>query len=177
MKKLQIVLIAGILTITPFTFTEAQNGHAGLSKTSLMLASISRVGELTNVLKKVDRAGFKAMKDFTSSFKDASNVKWFAGDNIISASFIKDGIKNSVLYDKNGNYIRNIKNYDESKMPADIRELVKRSEYFDNNIVQAFEIQERNLLYYIVYMEDKKTFNQVVVNDGEITLFKTFKKE
>src|SRR5215471_3465143 len=99
MKKLQIILIAGILTIAPFSFTEAQNGQGGLSTTPLMLASNSLVGELNSVLKKVDKAGFKAMKDFTTNFKDASNVKWFAGDNMFYASFIKDGIKNSVLYD------------------------------------------------------------------------------
>src|SRR4051812_44831979 len=102
MKRLQVILFVGILAVAPFTFIKAQNSHAGSSTTPLMLASNSRAGELNSVLKKVDKAGFKAMKDFTTNFKDASDVKWCAGNDIIFASFHSGGINTHVMYSKNG---------------------------------------------------------------------------
>jgi len=174
MKKTKIILIAGLLMIAPFTFTRAQSFHADSAP---VLASKLQPGQVKSVLDMQNKAGFNAMKDVSARFTSTSDVKWFVANNAIFATVINDGIKNSVLYDKRGHWLRTIKNYDESKMPADIRETVKRSKYFDDSITQVFEIQEGTMLVYLVSLEDKKTLNQVVVYDGEVSRFKTFSKQ
>jgi len=174
MKKTKIILIAGLLIIAPFAFTRAQSFHADSAP---VLASKLQPGKVRSMLDMQNKAGFKAMKDISARFTNTSDVKWFVVNNAIFATVIDDGIKNSILYDKRGHWVRTIRNYDESKMPADIRETVKRSKYFDDSITQVFEIQEGNILFYLVSLEDKKTFKQVVVYDGEVTLFKAFSKQ
>src|ERR1700759_3682567 len=134
MKKLKKILVVGILASVPFAFTQAQNSQSAMSKTALLVNSNSGKKELSSAFNMQNKAGFKAMKDIAARFKNASDPEWFVGNKIISASVIKDGIKNSVFYDKNGRWIETIKNYNESGMPVDVRELVKRSEYFDYNI-------------------------------------------
>jgi len=173
MKKLKNNLLAALLIITPFTFTTAQNDYASSSKRPLF-TSDSQVKMVYNVLMMENKSGVRAMKDLSKRFTDMSSASWFVGSDIISASFIKDGIKCSVYYDKSGRWFRTIKSYNETRMPQNIRELVKRSEYFDSNILYVWEVQEGGFLYYVIHLQDKKTVNEVLVYDDEIRLLKTY---
>jgi hypothetical protein len=173
MKKLKNNLLIALLIIAPFTFTKAQNDYAGSSKRPLF-TSDSQVKMLYNTIMLENKSGVRAMKDLSKRFTDPSSAKWFVGSKIISASFIKDEIKYSVSYDKNGHWIRTIKSYNETRMQENIRELVKRSKYFDNDISYVWEVQEGSFLYYVIHLQDKKTVNEIVVYDEEITLFNTF---
>jgi hypothetical protein len=103
-----------------------------------------------------NKSGVRAMKDLAARFTNASVANWFAGNNVISASLIENGIKNSILYNKKERWLKIIKSYDETKMPANIRELVKRSKYFDSDILYVWEVQEWDLLYYVVHLRIKK---------------------
>ncbi len=174
MKNLKNILFAAILISAPFTFIKAQKDYADASKKPVLFTSASQVRELYNAIAMENKSGVRAMKDLATRFKNGSDVKWFAGDNLISATVIKDGIKSSVLYTKNGRWFRTTKSYNESSMPADIRELVKRSEYFDSNILYVWEVQERDVLYYVVHLQNENTVNEIVVYNGEITLLKKY---
>jgi len=173
MKKLKNNLIIGLLIITPFTFTKAQS-YTGSSATPSLFASYSNTRELYNAIEMENKSGVRAMKDLAARFTNASVANWFEGNNVISASVIENGIKNSVLYDKKGRWLRTIKSYDETKMPADIRELVRRSKYFDSDILYVWEVQKWDSLYYVVHLQNKKTVNEIVVYDNEITLLKSY---
>jgi len=173
MKKLKKNLLIALLIIAPFTFTKAQNDYASSLKRPLF-TSDSQVKKLYNAIIMENKSGVRAMKDFSKRFTDLSDVKWFAGSNIISASFANDQIKYSVSYNKHGRWIKTIKSYDETKMSPNIRELVKRSKYFDSNILYVWEVQEVSFLYYVIYLQDKKTVNEIVVYDNEITPFITY---
>ena len=60
--------------------------------------------------------------------------------------------------------------YDETKMDADLRRLV-RSNYYDHNIVIVTEVIRNNQLYYLVKMENEKEYLTLKVTDEEMTVF------
>lgn len=62
---------------------------------------------------KVARANFKAANDFAKSYQHVTEVKWDAEPTLIIASFNNDNLWSKVVYDKKGNRIYAIENYQE----------------------------------------------------------------
>lgn len=176
MKKLQISLVGAFLIASAFMSVQARNAYYESSTMPVLSASKKPVKELSTEVIMQTKAGARAIQDIGRRYKNIGDVKWFADNQIISASFNKDGAKVSVLYNKNGRWVRDQKNYEENKMPADVRELIKRSVYFDSKINYINEIHEGSDMFYIIYLEDQKAFSVVVVYDGEIELYEKIDK-
>ncbi len=63
-------------------------------------------------------------------------------------------------------------------MPGDIRDIVKR-EYYDYEITSVQEIEtidSYGIPTYIVHLEDNNNIKLIRVRDGEMALYKEFKK-
>ncbi len=179
MKKLQIILIAAIL------FTTASNTNAQLLSAKLPAeeksfetnSSVNAANAHSSASVMINKAGIRAVKNFRSQFKNREDAKWFANEETISAYFNGDGIRNVVTYTSAGNFLRHMKMYDESKMPSDIHELVKRSIFYNYAITGVQEILEGDILFYVVHLENDKSFKQVTVYDGEVNLLTDIKKQ
>jgi hypothetical protein len=111
-----------------------------------------------------------AVRDFTKNFKNATDVKWVKNENGASVYFSIDGIKMRSSYNAKGKKEYTLKYYDESKLPADIRHLV-RSTYYDYRIAIATEVVRNQQTSYLVKMENDKEFMTIKVDDGDLSVF------
>ncbi len=120
----------------------------------------------------------KAVKDFKKSYKMVSNENWYKGSDCFNAQFTLNGITNLIYYNKKGQWAGSLKVYSEDKMPGDIRDIVKR-EYYDYEITSVQEIEtidSYGIPTYIVHLEDNNNIKLIRVRDGEMALYKEFKK-
>ena len=108
----------------------------------------------------------KAMRDFMKSFKGAQSVQWYKVPDGTMAYFTNYGIKTRVSYDNKGNWMYNMRSYDEINLPREIRAQVK-SVYYDYSITWVNEITKRQQTTYIVHMQDKKSWKTIKVCEGE----------
>ena len=115
----------------------------------------------------------KAIKDFARSFKNA-NEKWYQVENQFVAMFTLDDVSYQVAYDKKGNWLHTIRTYDETKLPRDIRHMVK-SIYYDYDITQVQEVEmpysienPSSAPVYIIHLDGKTDFINLRVCDGEM---------
>ena len=82
----------------------------------------------------------KAIRNFARFYKSISDEKWYEIPDALMATFTIKDIDYRDDYDKKGNWLHTMRTYDENKLPADIRHLVKSS-YYDYNIMFVQEIE------------------------------------
>jgi len=118
----------------------------------------------------------RAVKDLERRFKNAFTENWYKVPDGFVADFALYDIRHQVAYDKKGNWLYTIRNYDETNLPADIRHLVK-STYYDYNIFLVHEIEKpSHSLTYIIHLEGKTSWINLRVFDGELEEWQKFKK-
>ncbi len=110
----------------------------------------------------------KAASDFKKRFGNPEGTLWFSDKNGLTSYFKVEGFTDNVCYDKKGNWMYSMILYNESKLPKDVRAIVK-SVYYDMTIKLVEEVQVRDAKVYVVHLEDETTIRIVKVNDqGEM---------
>lgn len=117
----------------------------------------------------------RAIKDFKKSFKLPADEKWYKIETGFIVKFIQDGIQHRVDYDKKGHWIATTRYYSEKQLPKDVRSQVK-SVYYDYTITCVQEFTFTGHHVYLVNMEDEKTILIIRISDGEMDVFKEYKK-
>jgi len=120
----------------------------------------------------------RAKKDFSRNHKNVTGETWMTTKKGFLARFSSDGITTCVFYNKNGQWVANLKDYGEDKLPFEVRDIVKRV-YYDFNITHVKEIEtmsNKSIPTYIVYVEDKTRIKLIRVGDGEMDVWKEFTK-
>lgn len=118
----------------------------------------------------------KAVRDFVKTFKTIDTNKWFlAEDGTSTSTFDSDGVKTTVSYDSKGSRQYVVRNYQENKLPSDVRHIVKR-EYYDATITLVKEFETNNGLIFFVHMQDKDTWKIVRIAHGEMKLVENLTK-
>jgi hypothetical protein len=118
----------------------------------------------------------KAIKNFTAAFGNAEAVKWLTLTDGFVAYWTLNGTRNRSVYNKRGNWLYSIQNYDEKNLPVDIRAIVKRT-YYDFSIYGVQEIHVENKIAYLIYMKDETTFLTVRVCDDEMDVMNKFTRD
>ena len=117
-----------------------------------------------------------ALRNFIREYENVSNAKWFESSNgFFVAYFIREDIRTWVFYNKKGDYVRMIRSYNEEKLPADVRHLVK-STYYDFSIYYVTEINSDMKTAYHVKMADKTSWKTIKVVDGEMEVTEEYVK-
>ena len=117
-----------------------------------------------------------AIRNFIREYKNVSNAKWFESSNgFFVAYFVRDDIRTWVFYNKKGDFERMIRAYNEEKLPADVRHLVK-STYYDFSIYFVTEITTNMQTGYHVKMADKTSWKTIKVVDGEMEVTEEYVK-
>ncbi len=175
MKKIFLAVAASaLLAIASIHTANAQSVSTNDVKLSLAFAepaSLHNTGTATTSAS----INMRALKDFQKSFKNADASWYLTEDGGFVASFTEDNISNSVGYDKKGNWLYNIKRYDESKLSKDVRTEVK-STYYDFNITHVEEVQVNEQTIYIVHLEDAKNMKTLRICDGDMEEVQNFVK-
>jgi hypothetical protein len=200
MKKIIAVLVSGAIFSLATTTKIAAQTEKGLAfskvKNSAALAAYAKEfsgdekttasskEEVKSAEKdlKASKANLKAMKanlraaeSFKKMFKDAPDARWDANENTIVADFSKNAVNTKVVYNKNGRWIHTLTYFTPDDTPADIRSLIDQ-DYPYADISQAVKVNEGDMEFYIVQLEDKKTYKQVSVYNGQTGLIKEFLK-
>ena len=111
----------------------------------------------------------KALKDFNKSFKNVTSEKWYIVSDGFFASFSDNGIETKVAYDKKGIWHSTVRTLEESQLPFEVRDVVKRT-YYDSRILVGYEIKHNDGIVYIIKTEDSKTLKTLRVANGEIEI-------
>ncbi|MDB5192223.1 MAG: hypothetical protein JWQ96_1786 [Segetibacter sp.] len=185
MKKNFLMLFVGISFLSTITTTTNAQLFAANSSYKLPGNTTSHAETKLAVTKedvkdakaaaKLAKANLNALSNLKSQFKGAANVKWSIETETITACFNQNEIQTRVVYDKKGRWIRNMHVYDESKMPVDVRALVKRSEFYDYKIAFVQQFKEYDLQFYLVHLEKDGNYKQLCVCEGEYKVIKEFK--
>lgn len=121
----------------------------------------------------------RALKHFSREHQNAAGVTWITINDGFRASFILNGVSNKVYYNKKGNWKALLKNYTENKLPFEIRDMVKRA-YYDfsiNYVDEILTVESEGIPTYIVHLEDKTSYKFIRVYNGEMGVWKNFKKQ
>lgn len=180
MKKLLFELTA--VLITAFATTNKVNAQSAAS--TALLDPKKEVAE--NFKAAATSAGnenlvgisSKAVKGFAKNYTKSSKESWSIISDGFTARFVLDGMINTVYYDTKGRWSGIRKCYQEDKLSADIRKIVKRV-YYDytiNNVVEIETLASNGTPTYLVYVEDKTSTKWLRIFDGEMEEYKVFLK-
>ena len=165
MKKIFLALAATVALVS-MNHANAQTASDNDVKLSVAFAAPSENSVFTGTA--ASSINMKALKNFQRSFKSAANASWYAvADGGFIASFKENDVQNSVAYDKKGNWVYNIKRYDEKHLPTDVRAQVK-STYYDFSITHVEEVLINDETIYIVHLEDATKMKTLRICNGDM---------
>jgi hypothetical protein len=176
MKKILFAFVAGCIP----ALAAINGAYAQNSSTSKENIHFNRSAAFENVSMAAPGViNARAIKHLSQSYKNAAGVVWITINDGFRASFILDGVSNKVYYNKKGKWTAHLKNYTENKLPFDVRDMVKRAYYdFSINYVDEIEtLQSGGIPTYIVHLESKDDYKLVRVCNGEMAVWKAFKKQ
>ena len=165
MKKLLI----STMLIGAITFSSSTHAQDYVYNQNLVTAVNPYPEKERKTVNEMD-VNINAVRDFAKNFQNATAVKWVKNENGASVYFVFDGVKMRSSYDAKGRKEYTLKYYDEFKLPAEVRHLV-RSTYYDYSIAIATEVVRHGQVSYLVKMENDKEFLTVKVDDGELSVF------
>jgi hypothetical protein len=118
----------------------------------------------------------KTVRNFWQLFGDSKNENWFHLGNGALAEFEDKGIHYRAFFDRKGNWIYTVKQYTEKEMPKDVRAAV-RSIYYDYTIGHVMEVNQAQLVVYLVHIENEQEWKTIrVAADGEMEVAEEFVK-
>lgn len=194
MKKIIMLLLSGVVYASCFTNNAAAQKATHISfphpKTVNTGADEGiKADANNNVLDPVDKATIKAIKadlraakanlkitkDLNKNFTDVSDLAFNSEGKIIVATFKMKNKSARVVYDKKGNQLYTIINYQEDQLAENIRSLVMAN-YKSFAITLVQEVTQGNVHLYKVFLEDSKRLKQILVCDNEIIVYRDFSK-
>ena len=180
MKSRFYILLAGILCIAADNNDlKAQHTQADLlgynTKSIAEINNLSRMDTTSNKLIDSWDVHSRALRLFEKDYKTAEKVNWFVIDDGYLAKFTADGVLNKVYYGKKGNWIGSTQQYNEVRLPKEVRHIV-RSNYYDFDINTVVEINTIGKVAYYVVMHNSTEWLKLRVMDREIEELERFKK-
>lgn len=194
MKKIIMVLVCGVLytslTTSPANAQKASDiafADATVAKKSSLAEAEKKVAanavspedETSKKEKKANlraaKANLKVTNHFNKNFKDVSDLTWSDEEKATVATFKINEKSARIVYDKRGNWLYSIINYQEDQMPANIRSLVK-SAYKGFSISLVQEVSQNDITLYKIHLEDCNSLKQILVYNDEITVYEDYTK-
>lgn len=110
----------------------------------------------------------RAVRHFKKNFPAIQDEKWFVITNGYMVKYKDGDVSTRVDYDLQGNWSYTIRYLTESKLPKEVRKLV-RSTWYDYAISSVEEIQVDRDCIYIVHIHEGDDWKMIKVADGEAT--------
>jgi hypothetical protein len=118
----------------------------------------------------------RAVRDFLKKNKTAIDAEWRVIDNGFVVKYSCGNKSCRTVYNKKGDFIYTIRQYNEAQMPRDVRTVIK-SRYFDYTITLVEEIDRPSKpIAYVVHLQDATTLMNVQVCEGEIEVVGDYTK-
>lgn len=166
MKKYFLAFTATAIFVLSFANSNAQQSAfaiaANIKNLKAYDSADNATAETKNNKRSLYKINFKAASDFKNTYPNISDETWEVPKNGYVARFTSNSVITMNYYDKKGRWLHSIQRYDETKLPKNIRALVK-SNYYDYSITSIQEINlNRNntepiYLVHIKYDNEHKT--------------------
>jgi hypothetical protein len=163
MKKLLLISAGFYLLMLSASQTVKAQSIAMVSAKTVISAPYSRANYEINA---------KSVRNFTRNYKGVENPQWSVLENGSSiCTFLSDGIRYRVYYSKKGKWLHTISGYEESKLPREVRSLVKGS-YYDYSIFYVNEVLiPGGKTVYLVQIQGEKDLKILrITEDGMETI-------
>jgi hypothetical protein len=176
MKNKIIVCLSGSFLAVLFTTANAQVSSASVRPVKNIPAQTECVSENAIVPAACNEPGPELLRNFEQKFENITGVRWYESSFGFVFKLNLKGIDYRVDFDKNGNWLSTIRNYDKMKLPMDVRHLINES-YNDYSITLVQEIETPgNRLTFLVHLDGKKDMIQVSVSGDEVQEYQRFGK-
>jgi Putative beta-lactamase-inhibitor-like, PepSY-like len=106
----------------------------------------------------------KVLKTFKQTFTQAEDVVWSDNENIYMVKFTQQGIRTSVKFDEEGNFISSLRYYLSDQLPVDIQCKLKKK-FPGQEIFGVTENIVGDDVNYYVKLEDEKTWTTVKIDN------------
>ena len=149
-------------------FGESENSNTGSlsSNSSNLKGTISHSAEIFSA---------RALEHFQNVFHTVTDVRWVSSKNDISASFVQDGIRTNVTYNKKGRWLNTFIYYPGYKLDPSLRSLVL-TDYLKYEIVGVTEIHLHKDVIYSVSIQNEKNVKKLILCDGRVSVFQEFQR-
>jgi hypothetical protein len=123
-----------------------------------------------------NKPGQNVLRNFEQKFTNVTSVRWYESSYGFVVKFNLEGIDYRVDFDKKGNWLYTIRNYDEMKLPEDVMRLINDS-YNEYSITLVQEIETPFIpLTFVVHLDGKKDMIQLLVSGDETQEWQRFRK-
>ena len=106
----------------------------------------------------------KVLKAFTETFTEAQNVLWTEMEDVYMVRFTNQGIRTTVKYDSDGNFVSSLRYYQCDQLPVDIQCKLKKK-YPTKKLFGVTEYVVGDDLNYYIKLEDDKTWTTVKIDN------------
>ena len=124
----------------------------------------------------------KLLRTFSSSFPHAERVSWQELSNTYVVSFIENGIRSRIVYQKDGQIVNVIRYYFEESLPVDVRLAAKRS-FPANSIKGVVEVSaladsgdHLDTAYYLKMETEHNWMTVKIDSEGNTSVVEKFRK-
>lgn len=160
-----------IIAITTVNKTNAQS-----TKSFSFRCDIESIGEPSNFVETNNMIDTRVIKNFKRDYPKVDGETWYEYNEGFAAKFSDDDQSYMVAYNRNGNWQYTIGNYDEKKMPRNIRARVK-SVYYNYAIAYVQEISVPRQTIFLVHVQDEYSWKVIRVTDDGMDEWQDFLKE
>jgi hypothetical protein len=172
MKKTFPVLFAGSLLFAAANVNAQQNAFAVNNSVSEYGYSDAK-DEVKSI--DIDDVNAEALTDFTTKHKEATDVKWTAGNKTISVYFKQNDVPMRSTYTEKGKLQYTVSYYLGSHVPQKFRNLAVRQHYH-MDVKQVTELQYRHRTVELVRLEDANTVLNARIEGNELVPYETLNK-
>lgn len=121
-----------------------------------------------NTLEVYKDINIRAVRNFKNTYKTVENETWCVLQAGYRARFQQQGTTHIVTYNKRGNWLYTIRQYDESLMDPGLRAMVK-TVYYDYRIFLVEEVERpARSVWHLVHMEDNSSWKNIRIYENEM---------
>jgi hypothetical protein len=118
----------------------------------------------------------KLIQSFKENFPNAQEVSWQELPEAYVVNFVEDGVRNNIIYQKDGTFLRASRYYQEKNLPYYLLINIKKK-YTDKKIFSVTEISTISHIEYYIKLEDAKVLMTIRVDsDGNLDMVEKYRK-
>jgi hypothetical protein len=179
------ILVRVLAFLSPLALSQAAPAQSSTSdiafNTKTVNLSVARYASAEADLKtltEIKALSPKMFEAFTRDFKSAYDIRVtsIADGKKIQINSKTNGDMNRTTYTRKGKFLHNIKNYDYSKLPESVAEIVNNAFPRYQIFGGVAEVNVMNKIAYLVLIETKKDWKRVKVVNGEVEVYEEFNK-
>jgi hypothetical protein len=137
--------------------------------------AIARINVNDVNVKRAAALNEKAERNFRREFKEAYDAKWIEKEDGYRAKFVENQVKYMVDYNKKGDWVSTIANYNEDQLDTHIAGAVKTA-FLGYAIVHVTEVRKGKSIVYLVKIDNQKFLKTVRIVNGEMDVYESYIK-